>query len=333
MKVVAAETWRRLAADGVTGDSLRARRAIADENGRLFAALDADGRRHLLVQIEAAETDFEDRQSRGVSVTTREFTMPGQTPGRYLDIVCQDASGHEAFDVIGGEIATCLETDQPPTAKTVAKVLAKWRRFWSQQPRVLLSPEEQLGLFAEVWFLAMWLIPRIGARDAVARWRGPLGSRHDFEWTGRSVEVKATTSTRGRIHCINGLDQLQPPEGGDLLFFSLRLREEGGGRNTLPSLVAACRGLLEGDAEAADTFDHLLAHVGYSPAHEQDYAERILRIVEEGLFRVDGDFPRLTSLNFPTGVPPGVERVEYEINLIAAGSHLLATSTDQSQEI
>jgi hypothetical protein len=333
MSVLSAETWQRLSADRVTGDLLRARRATPNSGERLLAALDTEGRRHLLVLLTSAEAGFEDRQSRGVSVTTREFALPQHTSGRYLDVVCLDASGHEAFDVIGGEIADRILISQQPTTEMVAQVLAKWRRFWSLQPRALLSREEQIGLFAEIWFLTEWLIPKTGPREAVARWRGPLAARHDFEWRGRSVEVKATASARGRIHCIHGLDQLQPPESGDLLFFSLRLREEGGASQTLPGIVATCRMLLKSDAAASDGFDYLLASAGYSPAHEADYAESRWFVVEEGLFRVDGDFPRLTTASFTGGIPAGIERIEYEVNLAVAGAHLLATSSAQIDEL
>lgn len=333
MSVVSAETWQRLSADRMTGEALRARRATPHAGDRLLAALDSEGRRHLLVPLSPAEAAFEDRQSRGMSVATREFALPLSAAGRYLDIVCLDAAGHEAFDVIGGEISDRLINSPQPIVEMVAQVLAKWRRFWSLQPRKLLSREEQIGLFAEIWFLAEWLIPKTGPREAVSRWRGPLGARHDFEWRGRSVEVKATVSTRGRIHRIHGLDQLQPPETGDLLFFSLRLREEGGASHTLPRIVANCRELLQAEAAAADDLEHLLARAGYSPAHEADYAESRWRVVEEGLYRVEGDFPRLTIANFPDGVPAGVERIEYEVNMAVAGACLLATTPAKTSEL
>src|SRR5687768_12514986 len=70
--------------------------------------------------------------------------------------------------------------------------------------------------------------------SSVAR---PFGARHDFEWQGKSIEIKTTVSTRGRIHKVNGIDQLRPPEHGELLFFSLRVREEASAANTLPKLV------------------------------------------------------------------------------------------------
>jgi hypothetical protein len=172
-----------------------------------------------------------------------------------------------------------------------------------------------VGLCAELWFLSMWLIPRAGIRRALAGWRGPLGARHDFEWPGKSVEVKATASTRGRVHRINGLDQLVPPEKGKLLFFSLRLREEGGATNTLSGLIASCRALLEADAEALSGFEAALVQVGYSPVHDEEYAKIRFRVVDEELFRVTDNFPRVTQSSFAGGVPFGVDRIEYEINL------------------
>lgn len=325
MSRVAPDVWMRLAGERVQGETLWARRAAPDVSERLVAALDADGRRHLLVLLAEGEGDLQDAQSRGLEVSTRELVMPGHEAGRYLDIACHDAAGHEAFDLIGGELAERLASKQETAPEIVARVLAKWRRFWGQLPRQMLSREEQLGLFAELWFLSVWLIPRAGAAESVIHWRGPSGSRHDFEWLGRSVEVKATTSTRGRIHRINGLDQLTPPAQGDLLFFSLRLREEGGATNTLPAMVAACRSQLEQEADALSRFEGTLAQTGYSPTHEDEYAKLRLRVVEEGLFRVEADFPRLTPASFLGSVPPGIERVEYEVNL-AVCAHLMIAS-------
>lgn len=210
----------------------------------------------------------------------------------------------------------------------VELVLAKWRRFWGELPRQMLSREEQLGLFAELWFLSTWLATHIGVSRAVFPWRGPFGARHDFEWIGRSIEVKATTSVRGRIHRINGLDQLAPPENGDLMLFSLRLREEAGASNTLPGLVAACRSLMELEPDTLDRFEAALAQANYSPAYEDEYAKLKLRVIDECLFRVEQDFPRITVASFREGVPSGVERVEYEVNLGGCEHLLIATTAE-----
>lgn len=226
--------WEILESKLPTGDKLTARLALPELSRKLYAGLDANKQRHLLVPLNEKDEEFNDSQSRGLVIVTRDLIVQDSKPQRYIDIICHDNSGHVIFDAIGSEIAKKLDKSKPQ--EVITTVFTKWRRFWGQPPRNLLSHEELVGLFAELWFLYHWLIPRINKVDAVKMWRGPYSSRHDFEWKEKSVEVKATTNVQGRVHKIHGIDQLLPPEKGELLFFSLRIREEQGSKDTLPNL-------------------------------------------------------------------------------------------------
>lgn len=333
MSLIAPDVWARLEQSRPAGDNLTARQADPTASSRLQCALDAEGRRHLLVALYENEDGLRDTQSRGVHVETRDLVVRGQTATRYLDIQCLDIAGYPALDLIGGELTVELSKPGVVPADTVKRVLAKWRRFWGLLPRTMLSREEVIGLFAELWFFLVWLIPAAGPSTTVQRWRGPMGSRHDYEWPGRSVEVKATTSVRGRIHRINGLDQLSPPEHGELYLFSLQLREEAGATNTLPSLIASILAQLNADVDALSRFETVLAQTGYSPAHDDEYAKLHLRIVAEGLYAVRGNFPRLGAQQFRDGVPAGIERVEYEINLNAFEHLIIARMPGETETL
>jgi hypothetical protein len=315
MSRISRDIWDRLADSEFHGDALWARMAAPDLTKRLFAALDSAHRRHLLVPLKSGEASFSDRRSRGLEVVTREMTLPEHGVGRYLDIVCHDPAGHEAFDLIGGDLAAELADPSAKASKVVERILEKWRRFWAQASRGMLTREEQVGLFAELWFLLLWLIPKFGIDDALAAWRGPHGARHDFEMSALSVEAKASTSVRGRIHRINGVDQLSPPEGGALLLFSMQLREERGASNTLPMLVNRVREALKERNTALSQFEAALVEAGYSEARAEEYAKAKLRVVDEALYRVENDFPRITPDLFSGGIPGGVEEVGYTINL------------------
>lgn len=315
MTRIVSDVWTHLEQTRPVGDNLTARPAVSGTRTRLQCAVDSEGRRHLLIALQASEQELRDTQSRGLNVVTRDLVVRGEPAALYLDIQCQDAAGHDAFDLIGGELVAELARPDGRPAESVKRVLAKWRRFWGQLPRALLTREELLGLFAELWFFFVWLHPAVGLAEAVQRWRGPFGARHDFEWAKKSVEIKATTSSRGRIHWINGLDQLSPPDQGELLFFSLHLREEAGSTNSLPTLVKTILANLNSDVDALSRFESALAQAGYSPVHDEEYSKIHLRVIEEGLFAVRADFPRVTAQQFFVGVPQGVERIEYEINL------------------
>lgn len=328
MTSILQETWDKLSLP--TGENLIARQALPEITPRLLCAIDAMGTRHLLITLDDTDGEYSDRKSRGISVTTRNLSIHGSNQERYLDITCLDANGHPILDLMGGEIAGGLTDQTKLTVDVVRRILEKWRRFWGQLPQPMMSFEEQLGLFAELWFYSRWLLPKYGP-EVIMFWRGPWGSRHDFEWMNKSVEVKATTNIRGRIHKIHGLSQLENPENGPLFLFSLSLREENGAANNLPTIIETCRDQLKNMAEGLNYFENSLVHIGYSPFFEEDYSKCNLRIVEDVLFQVKDDFPRLTILDILPRLSEGIERVDYDINLNTYDHLIVSKQPNQIQ--
>lgn len=314
--VIEARTWQKLEAEKLVSGRLAARPALPELNVPVLAALSHDGRRHFLLVLSDDDVELNDTGSRGLAVQTRELNNVGVPAGRYIDLECREQAGNEVFDLIGRDIAVRLGDGRARPAEAVTEVLAKWRRFWGQASQVSLSREALLGLFGEVWFLAHWLIP-INGPDAAGSWRGPQGARHDFQGPGGAVEVKTTTSARGLIHHVHGLDQLEAPEHGELYVFSLRMREESGATNTLPGVIESCEQRLARSPGALNAFEDNLARAGYSPVYAQQYKAVTLRVLSEGLYVVKEDFPRLTRASLAAELSGGVETVEYDINLNA----------------
>jgi len=329
-----ADAWRQIEAARPTGDELVARPAMAETTPRILAAVDARGHRHLLVPLDPGDDPYKDANSRGITVATKDLLLPGSGYGRYIDIACEDAAGHSMLDLVATELGERLQEASNTPGEVVSRVLAKWRRFWGQVPKEVLSREGQIGLFAEVWFLTYWLIPAIGVTKAVQCWRGPHGARHDFEQPGLSVEAKGTASTRGRIFTISGIRQLEPPESGRLLFFSLRLREEGGASNTLPMLIDTCRSRVTSDPDSEGLLETALIAAGYLIVHASDYAKTRWRVIEELLFVVHDDFPRIVPGTFAPGeLPPGIEHLEYAVNLGAFDHLVVAKRPGDASEL
>ncbi len=327
------EVWTYLLRDPPYGLSLTARTAFPDLNGEMLAAIDSYGHRHFLIPVSAEEV-LTDNRSRGIGVATRELQIKGgrdqSNDRRYLDIQCLDVSSFDAFDLIGHQIATCLSADQNSKTDCVTEVLARWRYFWGRAPGNILSETEIIGLFTELWFLYHWLFPLVDHARALAYWRGPFGARHDFELPDRSVEAKGTTSQHERKHWIHGIDQLSPPENGSLYLFSLRLRQENGADNNLPALIGEIRSHLKDEMGVLDAFENSIFTAGYSPAHDEEYYRFRFRIVDEALYVVDENFPRITPELLKTGNPPGVTEVDYEISLDGFEEKIIARSPDDA---
>lgn len=318
------EIWSLLKDSQPSGDNLNARLPFAHITRQFYCGLDVNRVRHFLIKLSDEDQDVCDNQSRGLTVATRKLVLSDNIPSRYLDIECKEISGYSSFNFIGEEIVNEMVYGHKKPIDAVKGVLAKWRRFWGQLPQQILSREAQIGLFAELWFIHVWLLPRYGT-SAVYNWRGPWGSRHDFEWEDKAVEVKATTSSHRRVFVVHGIDQLEHPANGPLFLFGMSLREEYGATNTLPGVVKMINNSIANDEEALSIFETALFKFGYSPAHEEEYSKIHMRVVGEELYSVKEDFPRITRASFVDKFPVGIEQVEYNIDL-SGFVHLIVAS-------
>ena len=286
-----------------------------------------------MIRLEDAEDGATDTRSRGLHVSTRDLAVGDSPQCRYIDVAFRDDSGHEAVSLIATELAQLVGSAGMAPATALQRVLAKWRRFWELTSADMLSRERIIGLFGELWFLLVWLGPSASMKTAIHRWRGPSGSRHDFEWSGRSVEVKTTARSGLYVHRIHGVDQLAEPESGQLLLFSLRVREEGGASNSLPRLVEQVRAAVQDDAEARAGFEERLSGAGFSASHAETYERVRLRVVDAGLYEVSDAFPRIVPTGFRAPLPAAVFAVEYDIDMAAASSWRLTSVPDEASDL
>lgn len=318
--------WDLLEAQPPDGQRLTARLAVPSRSQDIFIALDAAGRRYVLIKVPPGEPcALPERISKGIAIQTVEMSVgPGLDMVVFVEVACLEPSGYAALDVVTRELVEALGAGASiGRIRLVQSVLAKWRRFWSGVAQNFLPKEAQLGLFGELWFLSKWLLPSVGISRAVPMWRGPAGARNDFEVQGLGIEVK----TSGRVdgsHQVNGLEQLLEPANGALLLFSLSLREEASGTESLPRLVEDLRAALALDPVELIQFESMLLAAGYEDAHSPEYGKTKLRVRGQGLYRVTNGFPRLIPSSFQNGVPTGVSNVCYELRLEAAGAWLLS---------
>lgn len=317
-----------------SGERLTARLAVPSVRDDVFIAVDAWGRRVILVEVPHSEPhELAERTSKGIAVQTVEMNVGGDKTSYFVEIACLDPQGHAALDVIVYELINALNGGASiGRVRLVQNVLAKWRRFWSGVEQVLLSKEQQIGLFGELWFLSRWLAQSVGVARAVQLWRGPVGARNDFEQEGLGIEVKST----GRLdaaYSIHGLEQLLEPANGTLLLFCLSIRDESSGAESLPSLVQEIRAQLSEDLTAYSLFDSMLYAAGYDDQRASEYGKLVLRIRTAGLYRVQPGFPRLVPDSIVGGIPPGIANVNYELRLDAATPWLVATTPTAAERL
>jgi len=323
--------WAAVPTPSARGDlEGRAPDGFGTGSPKVHLAVDGDGARHLLISA-APDTVLGKRpKARGLDVALDDLRVGGSEPRRYYDIACSDKTMQENFTVVCHEIVEALEHEPDAPGDTLDAIFARWQWFWGMAPDVLTG-EEAVGLFGELWFLEFWLAPIDGA--ALRTWTGPDSDRHDFKWPAASVEVKATRAAGdgSAEHRISTLDQLDDPEEGDLYLFSLRARPDPIGGNSLNLSVDRIRASLALTPELLQLFDERLGQLGYNPGHRQHY-DTPMRVIAEELYRVGQGFPRLTFDSFPEGLPPGVDRIAYTLDLVACSGWRVATAPGAESE-
>ncbi|MCL6669785.1 PD-(D/E)XK motif protein [Streptomyces panaciradicis] len=308
---VVEDRWTALAAEQTTGErSLRVSQLPVDSsNGALALAVDHDGHRHLLVPIHAHRKVRPGLDGPVLRLHKRalEDEEAYQT---YADLACLRTDLNDLFTELCVDVLGAARELPENPVKAMYRVLDRWKALFRAHGTVL-GPDQLAGMYGELLVLR-----RLLQKDSSAHrlWRGPERHRHDFTAGKTAVEVKATTASEGRRPRIHGLDQLEAPQGGTLCLAWFRLQRAAG-----DEAGAGFVDLIEETLRLCDderTLLDLLAAAGYNSSDADHYRDVRFVISEERWYRVDADFPGLTTEELgAAGVPVSILDVEYTIDL------------------
>ena len=301
--------WRALEASPVSGDRrLRVTSLPVDTpRGRLAAAVDHVGHRHLLVPI--ASNQAVRRGMHGPALFLRRRPLEDEERYQvYADLSCARADLNDLFSLLCADVLETTEKSPDNPLKVLHRVLDRWKSLF-QTTGLPLGPDQVAGLFGE-----LFVLQRLLRLDSSAHrlWLGPTGHPHDFSGHDAAVEVKASTSALGRQARIHGLEQLQAPPRGELHLVWLRLRRtsetEGDG---FVELVNRTLELCDDESALAT----LMAGAGLHLADTDLYRELRFAVDEERWYAVDDTFPRLTSADVAAEHTGRLHDVTYTVDL------------------
>ena len=291
-----------------TGESVMETLPLGVEvsGGPLRVGIDKLGRRHLLVPSGA-----DDRPERddGESIVTIGYADLGFAGVRstFLDVVCSRADLVDLFNQVLDDVIRELSEEQPDRpATTAARSVKRWRLLFEVRRHSAMSLEGQLGIFGELEILKRCFAD---LPIDISMWRGPLGEPHDILLPACAVEVKAVAPDSQSIH-INGLEQLNPPEGRPLILVVVSAAEDQDG-----TTLQDCVDEVEARATDPGLLRRRLAQVGFLVGDERS-GRRRFTISQVAHLLVQDPIPRIVPSSFSSGdVPIGVGAVTYAIDL------------------
>ena len=194
-----------------------------------------------------------------------------------------------------------VSTEQTLVEKLLER-LAKWQSLFEKVGKQGLSDEAQRGLYGEIYFLRFFLSNVSDKNYCVKSWLGPEKSIQDFQYSNWAVEVKTTHGNNHQKIHITSERQLDDSIIEKIFLFHLSLDVRVGNGESLNILIDEVSELLNENTMASNLFKLKLLESGYYDIHKPLYDERGYTIRQENLYRVSGNFPRITENQIPIGV-------------------------------
>jgi hypothetical protein len=210
----------------------------------------------------------------------------------------------DIFTVLCEDLITSIsaESNEKKLVKEILNRFEKWKSLFNKIGLQGLTPEEQRGLFGELYFLRKYLQVSLNFLEVVNTWIGTENQVRDFQSGTWAVEVKTTHGNNHQKVHINSERQLDITNLGNLFLYHISLEQMQNSGETLNDIVDSVIAILETDAFAANKFKSKIYEVGYFELQRSLYDGKGYFIRQDVFYKVENDFPRIQENEIRVGV-------------------------------
>jgi hypothetical protein len=236
--------------------------------------------------------------------------IPGSNNKKELAIILLDEELTDIFIVfIEDIINSLLDINNSENALIIiSKRINYWKKLFGKFSSNLLTPEQQRGLFGELYFLNKVLI-ETNNTQIINAWKAPNGTNQDFYTNTKAIEVKTSKSNSQTIKIAN--EYQLDTSGLNKLFIAFYKLYELPDGTTLLNIINDIRLLLNSDMELLNTFNVKLISIGILPEVEEEYNEIGYSVREEKYYDVTTEFPKITAVM----VNECISKISYDVDL------------------
>lgn len=210
----------------------------------------------------------------------------------------------DIFPVLCEDLITSItsETDEKKLVRTLLNRFEKWKALFTKFTLEGLSPEEQRGLFGELYFLKKFLQNNSNYQFVLNTWIGTAGEVRDFQMNNWALEVKTTHGNNHQKVQISSERQLDITHLEKLFLYHISLEKVQESGETLNNLVDSINTILGNDSIALNRFKSKLYEAGYFTQHSHMYDSIGYFIRQDTFYLVENDFPRIQENEIRNGV-------------------------------
>jgi hypothetical protein len=223
---------------------------------------------------------------------------------QYLLISLTNREHGDVFGALCEDLMTGIVniTDEKKFIQELLNRFQKWKLLFEKAWVEGLSPEEQRGLYGELYFLRKWLHYSSDKQRPVQAWLGPENNIRDFQLSDWGIEVKTTHGNNHQKIHINNERQLDASTLKSLFLFHISLEIQQHNGETVNQLIDSINILLSSDLAAQTQYRSKLLMTGYFMHHRSLYEITGYQIRQETWYVVKDDFPRIEEKDLRRGI-------------------------------
>lgn len=319
------QIWDELADDKSFTSGLLFRRFSSAVKPDVYVALQ-NPEKYLCVYVAITKTievnisNFSNLQEIQVDL----FASPNEADKNILIFKLLNFEHKDIFAVLCEDLIASI-ADEANERKIIREVLnrfEKWKSLFNKIGLQGLKPEEQRGLFGELYFLRKFLQVNYDFLSVVSTWSGTEKQIRDFQSGTWAVEVKTTHGNNHQKVQISSERQLDTKNLEDLFLYHLSLEQQQNSGETLNDIVDSVIDILRAETIALNKFKSKIYEVGYFDLQRNLYETIGYHIRQDVFYKVEKDFPRIEE----NDIRIGVGDVKYSIILSQCTPFLISES-------
>ena len=231
----------------------------------------------------------------------------------FLLIILANSDLKEVFATLCEDLINQIAhiTEEDLLMRELLNRFEKWKSLFDRALLEGLSPEEQRGLYGELYFLRKWVSQSPDLQYCLQSWVGPEKEVRDFQSGGWAVEVKTTHGNNHQKIQISSERQLDTSNLISLCLYHISLDSQQLYGESLNQIVSSIMDLLSRDGLTQTQFRSKLMMGGYFFHHSARYDNTGYQIRNETFYNVRDQFPRIEERD----IREGVGNVKYSIIL------------------
>jgi len=226
-----------------------------------------------------------------------------------LSLIIKDNNDWEIFSYICNDLVNIVKLNNSAenTYKLIEKRLKQWQYLLSNNFSIEISIEQQMGLFAELYFIVNRCLEKQSIEQIIDSWEGPNFEKQDFIFSNATMEIKSFKSGNEPIIKISSKYQLNAiKENNYLIAYALSFNETG---DTIKDLCDKVISYIKSEI-LLENFKAKLNNYSFDEKiHEKGLKK--FKVDRELFFLVDKEFPKIDILY----IVPEIQKITYNLDL------------------